>query len=98
VNVGIRNLREDNAGEKEEVEGRMDQEFVVSKGGERGRDVTVIFPLDLRDGNVAEIAGGSCEWRRGIRTCRCRPPNAVEGAVVMAEEDSKKTADMRRSW
>ena len=48
--------REDDAGEKVEVEGRMEQDFVVRESAEGSRDVAIVLPPDRRDGNVAEVA------------------------------------------
>ena len=56
VQVGVRHGREDDAGEKVEVEGRMEEDFVVRESAQGSWDVAIVLAPDRRDGDVAEVA------------------------------------------
>ena len=56
VQVGVGQGREDDVGEKVEVEGRMEEDFVVGESAQGSRDVAIVLPPDWRDGDEAEVA------------------------------------------
>ena len=90
--------REDDAGEKVEVERWMDELLRLPHEGKGCWNSSRVLLGDLRERDVGEVACGGWEGGGGGWAGRAGFPDGSEWAVGVREQHSEEPAEVRRGW
>ena len=90
--------REDDAGEKVEVERWMDELLCLPHEGKGCQNSSRVLLGDLRERDVGEVACGGWEGGGGGRAGRAGFPDGSEQAVGVREQHGEEPAEVRWGW